>query len=113
MLPVKVLFDGKFVKAGVEVDVISGEFSMTKGMELPTYKTDEHGIAKVKLERGGVQSLGADHVVSPSMDPQLADVDNYASSLSFVLPTKWSPGSEAAMTNTVEETAVASWLEGS
>lgn len=86
VLPVQVLFDGKPVEAGVEVDIISGEFPMTKGMELPAYKTDEHGIAKVKLERAGVQSLGADHIVSPSMDPQLADVDNYASSLSFVLP---------------------------
>ena len=88
VLPVQVLFDGQPVEAGVEVDIISGEFSMTKGMELPSYKTDEHGIAKVKLERAGMQSLGADHVVSPSMDPQLADVDNYASSLSFVLPAE-------------------------
>jgi nickel transport protein len=88
VLPVKVLFDGKPVEAGVEVDIISGEFPMTKGMELPVFKTDEHGVAKVKLQRPGLQSLGADRIVSPSMDPQLADVDNYASSLSFVLAAK-------------------------
>jgi nickel transport protein len=88
VLPVQVLFDGKPVEAGVEVDIISGEFPMTKGMELPIFKTNEHGIAKVKLERSGTQSLGADRIVSPSLDPQLADVDNYASSLSFVLSAK-------------------------
>jgi uncharacterized GH25 family protein len=86
VLPVQVLFDDKPVEAGVEVDIISGEFPMTKGMELPIFKTDEHGIAKVKLERPGMQSLGADRIVNPSMDSQLADMDNYASSLSFVLP---------------------------
>lgn len=88
VLPVQVLFEGKPVGAGVEVDIISGEFPMTKGMELPAYKTDERGVAQVKLERAGAQSLGADHVVSPSLDPQLADEDNYASSLSFVLPSR-------------------------
>jgi uncharacterized GH25 family protein len=88
VLPVQVLFDGKPVEAGVEVDLISGEFPMTKGMDLPIFKTDEHGIARVKLERAGIQSLGADRIVNPSMDPQLADVDNYASSLSFILPGK-------------------------
>ncbi len=87
-LPVRVLFDGKPVGAGVEVDIISGEFPMTKGMELPVYKTDDKGVAQVKLERAGAQSLGADRIVSPSLDPQLADEDNYASSLSFVLSSK-------------------------
>lgn len=84
-LPVQVLFDGKPVGAGVAVDVISGEFTMTKGMELPSYKTNEQGVAQVKLERAGIQSLGADRTVSPSADPQLADEENYASSLSFFL----------------------------
>lgn len=88
VLPVQVLFDGKPVEAGVEVDIISGEFAMTKGMELPSYKTDEQGIAQVKIERTGVQSLGADRIITPSMDPQLADVDNYASSLTFRLMAK-------------------------
>jgi uncharacterized GH25 family protein len=87
-LPVQVLFDGKPVGDGVQVDIISGEFPMTKGMALPTYKTDEHGVAQVKLERAGAQSVGADHIVTPSIDPELSDVDNYASSLSFVLPEK-------------------------
>lgn len=84
-LTVQALFEGKPF-AGAEIDVISGEFPMTKDMELPKFKTDANGIAKVKLERPGLQSIGTDRTVVPSADPQLADEDNLASTLSFRLP---------------------------
>lgn len=87
-LAVLVLFEGRPF-AGAEVDVISGEFPVTKDMELPKFKTDANGITRVKIERPGLQSLGTDRTVAPSTDPQLADEDNFASTLSFRLPAEF------------------------
>ncbi len=86
-LPVLVLFDGQPLP-GAEVDVISGEFAMQKGMELPKVTTDTNGLARVRLERPGFQFIGTDHDVRPSADPPLADYDNFASTVSFRLEAK-------------------------
>ncbi len=83
ILKVRVEYKGRPL-AGVDVEGGDG-FTPVQENEILKYRTDEHGVAHVKIIKNGPQLLVVDHRV-PSEHRELAETDLYNATLSFLLP---------------------------
>lgn len=82
-LPVIVLYEGKPV-AGIGVEIGDGK-TQIKEENIPRYKTDRQGVARLPIGHAGLQVIAVDYR-RPPLVPRLSDHDDYDASLVFVLP---------------------------
>lgn len=81
-LSVRVLLNGKPYKT--EINATYDSFSLEKNVFAYTVKTDEDGIAKIKLMKKGAWLLKAVNKV-PYADPKKADTQSYTATLTFAV----------------------------
>jgi nickel transport protein len=79
-LAVKVLWEGAPLP-GVGVEIGDGKTKM-KEEDIPRYKTDVRGIAKLPFEKAGLHIVAIDYPVAPKHS-DLSDHDEYSASLTF------------------------------
>ncbi|NVO15259.1 MAG: DUF4198 domain-containing protein [Rhodoplanes sp.] len=85
-LPVRVLFRGKPL-AGIAVERGDGVTPMAE-KDMPTFRTNEAGIAEIPIARVGPHLLAVDHDVTPPKLPTLADRDLYNATLMLDVPPR-------------------------
>jgi nickel transport protein len=82
-LHVRVLYEGKSVE-GIGVEIGDG-VTARKEEEIPRYMTNGNGIARVPIEKAGLQVIVVDYSAA-SAHPDLADKELMAATLSFIVP---------------------------
>lgn len=84
-LPVTVLYEGRPV-AGIGVEIGDGK-TQIKEEDIPRYKTDSQGIARLPIDHGGLQVIAVDYR-TPPLVPRLSDHDDYGACLVYFLPER-------------------------
>jgi uncharacterized GH25 family protein len=80
-LRVRVLFRGHPL-ANAEIERTDGVTPIAQ-KDIPLFTTDRDGVAEIPIETPGPQLLAIDHLVNPSVTPELADGDLYNATLFF------------------------------